>query len=39
MATSQPVAEGVASLLDTDLYKLTMQSVVYKHFRDVGKCR
>lgn len=29
--------EGVFSLLDTDLYKLTMQCAILKYFPDVGK--
>jgi len=28
--------EGVFSLLDTDLYKLTMQCAILKYFPDVG---
>lgn len=30
-----PLPEGVFSLLDTDLYKLTMQCAVLKYFPDV----
>ena len=29
--------EGVTSVLDTDLYKLTMQCAVLKHFPSVRK--
>lgn len=33
---SQPSPEGVISLLDTDLYKLTMQCAVLKYFPDIA---
>lgn len=32
-----PLPEGIFSLLDTDLYKLTMQCAVLKYFPDVCK--
>jgi nicotinate phosphoribosyltransferase len=38
MATSNELAEGIGSLLDTDLYKLTMQCAVLKYFPDIGTC-
>ena len=31
-----PTPEGVFTLLDTDLYKLTMQCAVLKYFPDTG---
>ncbi|KAL4779425.1 Quinolinate phosphoribosyl transferase [Aspergillus varians] len=30
-----PLPEGITSLLDTDLYKLTMQCAIFKYFPDV----
>ena len=30
--------EGICSLLDTDLYKLTMQCAILKYLPDVRKC-
>jgi len=33
--SEEPLPEGVFSLLDTDLYKLTMQCAILKYFPDV----
>lgn len=35
MTSSGALAEGIFSLLDTDLYKLTMQCAVLKYFPQV----
>ena len=32
---ASPLPEGIFSLLDTDLYKLTMQCAILKYFPDV----
>lgn len=36
-SSSSPKPEGVFSLLDTDLYKITMQCAVLKYFPQVGE--
>lgn len=35
--TGDGLPEGIFSLLDTDLYKLTMQCAVLKFFPEVGR--
>jgi nicotinate phosphoribosyltransferase len=34
---SNALPEGILSLLDTDLYKLTMQCAILKYLPDIGK--
>lgn len=38
-SAQQPLPEGIHSLLDTDLYKLTMQSAILQYFPTVGQSR
>jgi nicotinic acid phosphoribosyltransferase len=37
MESADPLPEGVLSILDTDLYKLTMQSAVLKFYPTTRK--
>lgn len=32
----EPLPDGIFSLLDTDLYKLTMQCAIHKYFPEIG---
>jgi nicotinate phosphoribosyltransferase len=36
VASVEVLPEGIGSLLDTDLYKLTMQCAVLKYFPKIG---
>ena len=38
MATLVELPEGIFSLLDTDLYKLTMQCAILKYLPDIRVC-
>lgn len=38
MTTTAALPDGITSLLDTDLYKLTMQCAILKYLPDVRGC-
>lgn len=37
-ANGQALPDGIFSILDTDLYKLTMQCAILKYLPDVREC-